>query len=134
MGNVSSDLAVLGLAVSLDLVLGEIPARFHPTVWMGKTVALADRILFTPDMRMDCWLRPGDLNLKYPMPEVDMVLNGRIHRKGIERPMSYMMFGKFKTVRIDLEKAKQLGLVPASEPEDDFESERSEEAARVTVA
>lgn len=38
------DLAVLALAVLLDLVLGEVPARFHPTVWIGKTVALAERI------------------------------------------------------------------------------------------
>ena len=32
------DLAVLALAVLLDLALGEPPARLHPTVWMGFMV------------------------------------------------------------------------------------------------
>jgi adenosylcobinamide-phosphate synthase len=39
-----ADLWVLGLAVLLDLVGRELPAPLHPTVWIGKTVALADRI------------------------------------------------------------------------------------------
>ena len=34
----SDDLAVLALAVLLDLTLGEPPARLHPTVWMGFMV------------------------------------------------------------------------------------------------
>jgi adenosylcobinamide-phosphate synthase len=38
------DLAVLALAVVLDLAMGELPARFHPTVWMGRTVAFAERL------------------------------------------------------------------------------------------
>ena len=38
------DLAVVALAVLLDLVLGEPHYRLHPTVWIGKTVALADRL------------------------------------------------------------------------------------------
>lgn len=38
------ELAVLALAVVLDLVMGEVPARFHPTVWIGQTVALAESI------------------------------------------------------------------------------------------
>ena len=36
-------LAIL-LALLLDLALGEPPNRLHPTVWMGRTVALAERI------------------------------------------------------------------------------------------
>ena len=36
-------LAVL-LALLIDLALGEPPNRLHPTVWMGKTVSLAERI------------------------------------------------------------------------------------------
>ncbi len=34
----TDDLAVLALAVLLDLTLGEPPIRFHPTVWMGRLV------------------------------------------------------------------------------------------------
>ncbi|MQG33642.1 MAG: cobalamin biosynthesis protein CobD [SAR202 cluster bacterium] len=32
----TDDLAVLALAVALDLTLGEPPMRAHPTVWMGR--------------------------------------------------------------------------------------------------
>ena len=38
------DALVLLLALLLDLALGEPPNRLHPTVWIGKTVALAARI------------------------------------------------------------------------------------------
>ncbi len=38
------DVIVLVLALLLDLTLGEPPNRFHPTVWIGNTVALAERI------------------------------------------------------------------------------------------
>ena len=38
------DPAVLALAVVLDLAMGELPARFHPTVWIGRTVSLAERL------------------------------------------------------------------------------------------
>lgn len=38
------DALALLLALLLDLTLGEPPNRLHPTVWMGKTVALAERI------------------------------------------------------------------------------------------
>ena len=41
---VPPDALVLLLALLLDLALGEPPNRLHPTVWMGKTVALAERI------------------------------------------------------------------------------------------
>ena len=40
----TEDLAVLAIAVALDVTLGELPARIHPTVWMGKTVAFAERL------------------------------------------------------------------------------------------
>lgn len=105
----------------------------HVTYARGSGVPvptiLSDRILFTPDMRMDCWLRP-DGDLKFPMPEVDMFLQGRVYRECCDKkPMPYWMYGKFQTVRVDLEQAKKLGLVPASEPEEDFGSERQEELA-----
>jgi adenosylcobinamide-phosphate synthase len=34
---------VVGLALALDLLLGEPPARWHPVVWMGKLVAWLER-------------------------------------------------------------------------------------------
>ncbi len=37
------DVLVLLLALLLDLMLGEPPNRLHPTVWIGNTVALAER-------------------------------------------------------------------------------------------
>ena len=44
MWNIPDDLYLLALAVLIDLLVGEPPARFHPTVWIGRTVALADRL------------------------------------------------------------------------------------------
>jgi adenosylcobinamide-phosphate synthase len=44
MWGVPPDLWVLALAVLLDLAVGELPARFHPTVWIGHTVAFAEKI------------------------------------------------------------------------------------------
>ena len=38
------DAPVLLLALLLDLALGEPPNRLHPTVWMGKTVSIAERV------------------------------------------------------------------------------------------
>ena len=38
------DVLVLLLALALDLALGEPPNRLHPTVWIGNTVALAERL------------------------------------------------------------------------------------------
>ena len=38
------DALVILLALLLDLALGEPPNRLHPTVWIGRTVALAERI------------------------------------------------------------------------------------------
>ena len=43
-------LAVL-LALILDLALGEPPNRLHPTVWIGKTVSLAERVAPGPQSR-----------------------------------------------------------------------------------
>ena len=40
----TDDLAVLALAVALDLALGEPPSRLHPTVWMGGTIAFTERL------------------------------------------------------------------------------------------
>ena len=37
------DLAVLGLAVLLDLILGEPPKWAHPTVWMGRHISFIER-------------------------------------------------------------------------------------------
>ena len=39
----SEDLAVLALAVLLDLTLGEPPKWAHPTVWMGRHIALVEK-------------------------------------------------------------------------------------------
>ena len=44
MGTGTEDLAVLTLAVALDLAFGELPVRFHPTAWMGRTVAFAVKL------------------------------------------------------------------------------------------
>ena len=44
MWGLSDDLYLLTLAVLLDLVIGEPPARIHPTVWIGRTVSWADRL------------------------------------------------------------------------------------------
>ena len=43
------DVLVIMLALVLDLALGEPPNRLHPTVWIGKTVALAERVAPGPD-------------------------------------------------------------------------------------
>lgn len=34
---------VLGIAIAVDLLLGEPPVRLHPVVWMGRAVALFER-------------------------------------------------------------------------------------------
>ena len=44
MWNIPDDLYLLALAVLMDLAMGEPPARIHPTVWIGRTVAWADRL------------------------------------------------------------------------------------------
>ena len=44
MLGVPMDLYVLILAIVIDLVGRELPSRFHPTVWMGYTVKLAERV------------------------------------------------------------------------------------------
>ena len=37
---------ILALALFIDVVFGEVPDRFHPTVWMGNVIAyLKPRIL-----------------------------------------------------------------------------------------
>ena len=42
------DVLALLLALALDLALGEPPNRLHPTVWIGNTVALAERLASGP--------------------------------------------------------------------------------------
>ena len=42
--NFPLDLAVLLLALALDLVGREFPNRLHPTVWIGYTVKVAERV------------------------------------------------------------------------------------------
>jgi adenosylcobinamide-phosphate synthase len=38
------DILVLVLAVLLDLAVGELPPRLHPTVWIGKTISWAEKL------------------------------------------------------------------------------------------
>lgn len=38
------DILVLIVAVALDLAIGEPPNRFHPTVWIGKTIAWLEKL------------------------------------------------------------------------------------------
>ena len=51
MWDISDDLYLLALAALIDLVAGEPPARFHPTVWIGRTVTVADRLSPRDGMR-----------------------------------------------------------------------------------
>ena len=44
MYGIPLDVIVLALALVLDLVCGELPNRFHPTVWMGKTISWAEKL------------------------------------------------------------------------------------------
>ncbi|MFC6755370.1 CobD/CbiB family cobalamin biosynthesis protein, partial [Halorubrum tibetense] len=36
-------LAALGVAVAIDLAVGEPPTRFHPVAWFGSIVGRVDR-------------------------------------------------------------------------------------------
>jgi adenosylcobinamide-phosphate synthase len=38
-------LLVLALALAIDLLLGELPARVHPVVWIGRSIALLERVI-----------------------------------------------------------------------------------------
>ena len=55
------DALALLLALALDLAMGELPNRLHPTVWIGKTVALAERIAPGPDSAPAVQLVAGGL-------------------------------------------------------------------------
>ena len=44
MFGIPIDILLLALAVLLDLAVGELPARLHPTVWMGKTITFAEKL------------------------------------------------------------------------------------------
>lgn len=37
-------LGALGLAVAIDVAFGDPPSRLHPVAWMGKVIALAERM------------------------------------------------------------------------------------------
>ncbi len=53
------DVLALLLALALDLAFGEPPNRLHPTVWIGKTVALAERIAPGPHSSSTVQLAAG---------------------------------------------------------------------------
>ena len=53
------DVLALILALLLDLAVGEPPNRLHPTVWIGKTVALAERIAPGPGSASAAQLAAG---------------------------------------------------------------------------
>ena len=55
------DVLALLLALLLDLAVGEPPNRLHPTVWIGKTVTLAERIAPGPDSARAVQLTAGGL-------------------------------------------------------------------------
>ena len=44
MFGVPTDILVLALAVLLDLAVRELPNRFHPTAWIGKTIAFVEKL------------------------------------------------------------------------------------------
>ncbi|WP_207587359.1 cobalamin biosynthesis protein [Halomontanus rarus] len=48
-------LAILGLAISLDLLIGEPPNALHPVAWFGRVVGLVDRE-WTTDERGLRWI------------------------------------------------------------------------------
>ena len=43
LAGISLDVGVILLAILLDLVGRELPARLHPTVWIGHTIGLVER-------------------------------------------------------------------------------------------
>ena len=43
LADVPLDVGVILLAILLDLIGREMPARLHPTVWMGRTIRLVER-------------------------------------------------------------------------------------------
>ena len=53
------DVLALLMALALDLALGEPPNRLHPTVWIGRTVALAERIAPGPESSPPVQLAAG---------------------------------------------------------------------------
>ena len=48
-GTVARRLAVLGVALALDLALGEPPSRLHPVVWIGRLIGWFEKKSFTHD-------------------------------------------------------------------------------------
>lgn len=116
-----------------DLLRVPTPFVLHSRETRQRAPYVLGRLMrFLPEQRLDCWLKPGEAT-RYPLPEVDMVLQGRLWRKGVaaDKPMVYCMYGKFKTVRMDRDEAARMGICPAGEPVDDFAADRDEELADV---
>ena len=42
--DIPANMLVMFLALLLDLAIGEPPNRFHPTVWIGKTIAGLEKL------------------------------------------------------------------------------------------
>jgi len=110
-----------------------------PTAFVGASpirgrgrvsYSMARLMAFKPGQRLDCWLKPGETP-RYPLPEVSMVLQGSLWRKGYTEPMMYDIYGKFQTVRMDRDEAVRMGICPAGEPVDDFAVDHEEEMADV---
>ena len=64
-------LAAIGLAFSLDLLIGEPPNAFHPVAWFGRVVALVDRE-WTEDERLLRWIG-GVIALVLPLSAAAVV-------------------------------------------------------------
>lgn len=116
---------------SLNVLQCPTPYVLHlrETRQRAPSVMAGGAIVCGMDQRFDFWLKPGE-EPRYPLPEVDLVLQGRLRRKDTKEWMNYSICGKFKTVRLDRAQALKLGVVPAGEPEDDFAADREEEMAK----
>ena len=115
-------------AKSLDLLQVPAPYLLHSRETRERAPYTLGRAMrFLPGERLDCWLKPSEAP-RYPLPEVSMILQGRLWRNGADKPMPYYVWGKFKTVRMDRDEAARLGICPAGEPVDDFAMDRREES------
>src|SRR4030067_1764569 len=45
--------AILSLSLFIDVVFGEVPDRFHPTVWMGNVIAYLKARLRSGNSRVE---------------------------------------------------------------------------------
>ena len=44
MADIHLNIIIFLSAVIIDLIIGEYPSRIHPTVWIGKTISLAEKL------------------------------------------------------------------------------------------